>query len=103
MDSLSIPEPGESEFFITTYLRLDKLYFVENPPQSNCPDGVDINLPDSAELLGNFFDVCLYNTFEQYFPIAPEEIPLVPSCQSFQKGMWFSLGNCSFILHFCGG
>lgn len=78
MDPLSVPKEGESKFFITTYLRLDKLFFLNHGPDvTQCPKAEDIDIPPGANFIEDVYDVCIYNAFEQYFAIAPEEIEIV--------------------------
>ncbi len=80
MDVLEHPQQGETKFFLTTYMRIDKLYFVDVPKSlDSCPDaaGVDEIRDDARKIGVNLVGVCLFNTVDQYFAINPEDIPLV--------------------------
>lgn len=83
MDALAVPVPGESRFFITTNLRLDKLYFVATPEDQNCTETKPDSIPENARSLGNYYGVCLYNAVQNHFPISPEGIPLVCKIRHF--------------------
>jgi len=83
MDALAVPIPGESRFFVTTNLRLDKLFFVTTPEGENCTSAQPDSIPSDPERLGNYYGVCLYRAIQHYFPIAPEDIPLVRKIRHF--------------------
>eukprot|EP00210_Caulerpa_lentillifera_P001267 g1223.t1 len=76
MDSLAVPVPGESKFFVTTYLRLDKLFYISAPDGVDCTTDMVEDIPDTATSVTKLYNVCLFNSVDQLFPISPEEIPL---------------------------
>ena len=89
MDVLEHPQQGETKFFLTTYMRIDKLYFVDVPKsQDSCPDAAGVDeIRDDAKKIGvNIVGVCLFNTVDQYFAIHPEDIPFVSKRAGY--GLW---------------
>ena len=80
MDVLANPQKGETKFFITTYLRVDKLYYVDVPKGGNCPNSSNVpgvERETTAISDDSFFGVCVYSSVDQYFTIDPEAIPIV--------------------------
>ena len=80
MDVLEIYQQGETKFFITTYLRVDKLYYVDVPRGGNCPNSSKVpGVERETTAIGDdsFFGVCLFSSVDQYFPIDPEAITIV--------------------------
>ena len=80
MDILSNCQTEENKFFASTYLRVDKLYYVDVPRGGNCPDPSNVpgvERETTAISDASFFGVCVYSSVDQYFTIDPEAIPIV--------------------------
>ena len=80
MDIVSNAQKEETKLFLPTYLRIDKLYYVDVPSGSSCPavsDVPDVRRKTSKVRERTFFGICIFNTVDQYFTIDPEAIPIV--------------------------
>eukprot|EP00210_Caulerpa_lentillifera_P001296 g1249.t1 len=70
LEAASLFVNGESQAFVTTSMRVEKLHYYSKPVNAECSD------IEGTRLTGSLTDICAYTEAQSYFPVGPENVTL---------------------------
>ncbi|GMH40917.1 hypothetical protein BSKO_08821 [Bryopsis sp. KO-2023] len=76
VDSSTLTQKGEDEYFITTYFSTEKVTYATKADDGSCPKAGDQGIPKDAEKIFEKLNACIYSRKEHHFPVIPEDVTL---------------------------